>query len=219
MRSSCACRSPRCRRRIATGPPGSQSKLRTFRDGFRILRTIFLLVKEERPLQFFSGVALALALAALVLGWPLVTEFLRTGLVPRLPTAILATGLMMLGVRELRRRPDPRHRDGRPPRDEAAALSEPAGPDVPRATARVVTATSRGARSAQCAASRRRRRRVRRRSRPDDGAHAIGGLERLVRAHSVLHHRGARHLAVESQRHVRRTRPATALDRSFAATA
>jgi glycosyltransferase involved in cell wall biosynthesis len=76
---------------------GSTSKLRTFRDGFRILRTIVLLVKEERPLQFFSAVALVLCLAAGVLGWPLVTEFLRTGLVPRFPTAILATGLVILG--------------------------------------------------------------------------------------------------------------------------
>jgi glycosyltransferase involved in cell wall biosynthesis len=79
-------------------PAGSQSKLRTFRDGFRILRTIIFLVKEERPLQFFSGVALLLVIAALALGWPLVTEFLRTGLVPRLPTAILATGLILLGA-------------------------------------------------------------------------------------------------------------------------
>jgi hypothetical protein len=79
-------------------PVGSLSKLRTFRDGWRILRTIFFLVKEERPLQFFSLVAAVLALAALVLGWPLVTEFMRTGLVPRLPTAILATGLMLLAA-------------------------------------------------------------------------------------------------------------------------
>jgi len=78
-------------------PQGSQSKLRTFRDGWRILRTILFLVKEERPLQFFSGVALALVIASLALGWPLVTEFVRTGLVPRFPTAILATGLMILG--------------------------------------------------------------------------------------------------------------------------
>jgi len=75
---------------------GSQSKLRTFRDGFRILRTIVLLVKEERPMQFFGGVALLLAAASLVLGWPLVTTFLETGLVPRLPTAIAATGAMIL---------------------------------------------------------------------------------------------------------------------------
>lgn len=78
-------------------PPGSESKLRTFRDGFRILRTIVLLVKEERPLQFFSAVALVLVIAATVLGWPLVTQYLETGLVPRLPTAVLSTGLIILG--------------------------------------------------------------------------------------------------------------------------
>ena len=77
-------------------PVGSQSKLRTFRDGFRILRTILLLVKEERPLPFFTGAAALLTLASLVLGWPLITTFLETGLVPRLPTAILVTGLMVL---------------------------------------------------------------------------------------------------------------------------
>jgi glycosyltransferase involved in cell wall biosynthesis len=77
-------------------PAGSVSKLRTYRDGFRILGTIFSLVKEERPLQFFASVAVALTLAALVLAAPLVTEFARTGLVPRLPTAVLATGLILL---------------------------------------------------------------------------------------------------------------------------
>ena len=79
-------------------PVGSQSKLRTFHDGFRILRTIFFLVKEERPLQFFSIVALVLLIASLALGWPLLTEFLRTGLVPRLPTAVLATGMVLLAA-------------------------------------------------------------------------------------------------------------------------
>jgi glycosyltransferase involved in cell wall biosynthesis len=77
-------------------PAGSASKLRTYRDGFRILRTIFSLVKEERPLQFFASVAVTLAIVALALGVPLVTEFARTGLVPRLPTAVLAMGLMLL---------------------------------------------------------------------------------------------------------------------------
>lgn len=77
-------------------PEGSLSKLRTFHDGFRILRTIVLLIKEERPLQFFSSAAAVLTLASLVLGWPLVATFLQTGLVPRLPTAVLATGLMIL---------------------------------------------------------------------------------------------------------------------------
>jgi hypothetical protein len=79
-------------------PVGSQSKLRTFHDGFRILRTIMLLVRDERPLQFFSAVALAFVIASLALGLPLLPEFLQTGLVPRIPTAVLATGLMLLGA-------------------------------------------------------------------------------------------------------------------------
>jgi glycosyltransferase involved in cell wall biosynthesis len=79
-------------------PVGSQSKLRTFHDGFRILKTIFYLVREERPLQFFSGVGLLFVVAALVLGAPLIPEFIQTGLVPRLPTAVLATGLVLLGA-------------------------------------------------------------------------------------------------------------------------
>jgi glycosyltransferase involved in cell wall biosynthesis len=77
-------------------PAGSQSKLRTFRDGFRILRTIALLVKEERPLLFFSSAGSLLALTSLTLAVPLLSEYLTTGLVPRFPTAILATGLMIL---------------------------------------------------------------------------------------------------------------------------
>jgi glycosyltransferase involved in cell wall biosynthesis len=77
-------------------PAGSQSKLRTFRDGFRILKTIALLVKEERPLQFFGCIAAVLTLAAVALAWPLLLEYLETGLVPRFPTAILSTGLMIL---------------------------------------------------------------------------------------------------------------------------
>src|SRR5262249_14431656 len=78
-------------------PVGSASKLRTFHDGFRILRTIFTLVKEERPLQFFGAFALVLVAASLALGLPLVATFLETGLVPRFPTAIAASGLMLLG--------------------------------------------------------------------------------------------------------------------------
>jgi glycosyltransferase involved in cell wall biosynthesis len=77
-------------------PAGSASKLRTYSDGFRILRTIVLLVKEERPLPFFAAIAAVLLLAAVVLFVPVLAEFLRTGLVPRLPTAVLATGLVLL---------------------------------------------------------------------------------------------------------------------------
>jgi glycosyltransferase involved in cell wall biosynthesis len=77
-------------------PAGSASKLRTFRDGMRILRTIVVLVKEERPLQFFSLCGLLLLLLGIGFGIPVVLEFLATGLVPRLPTAVLATGLVLL---------------------------------------------------------------------------------------------------------------------------
>ena len=78
------------------GPPGSHSKLRTLADGLRILRTILLLLKEARPLGFFAVAGTALLLVSRWLGTPVVTEFLHTGLVPRLPTAVLATGLVLL---------------------------------------------------------------------------------------------------------------------------
>jgi glycosyltransferase involved in cell wall biosynthesis len=74
----------------------SFSKLHTLRDGIRILRVIFIMIKDKRPLQFFSTIAGLLALASVVLAWPLFIEFARTGLVPRLPTAVLATGLMLV---------------------------------------------------------------------------------------------------------------------------
>jgi glycosyltransferase involved in cell wall biosynthesis len=77
-------------------PAGSASKLRTYSDGLRILRTIVILVKEERPLQFFSLCGLLLLLLGIGLGVPVVLQFLSSGLVPRLPTAVLATGLVVL---------------------------------------------------------------------------------------------------------------------------
>ena len=64
----------------------------------RILRTIVVLVKEERPLQFFSICGLMLLALAILLGVPVVGEFLRTGLVPRLPTAVLAMGLGLIAA-------------------------------------------------------------------------------------------------------------------------
>lgn len=82
-------------------PPGTESKLKTFRDGFRILRTILLLLKEERPLAFFGSICGVLALASIVLAIPIFEEFARTGLVPRLPTAVLSTGLMILAFLSL----------------------------------------------------------------------------------------------------------------------
>jgi len=82
----------------AERPAGSESKLRTLRDGFRILRLIGLFVKEERPLPFFGALAALLTLVSLALGVPLVVEFAETGLVPRLPTAVLACGIMLGAV-------------------------------------------------------------------------------------------------------------------------
>lgn len=82
-------------------PVGSVSKLNTWRDGFRILRTIVILVKEERPLEFFSALFALLASVSIGLAWPLVTTFMETGLVPRYPTAILATGTMLLAFLSL----------------------------------------------------------------------------------------------------------------------
>jgi hypothetical protein len=77
-------------------PAGTASKLRTYSDGLRVLRAIVQLVKQERPLQFFSISGLFLALLGFGLGVPVILTFLETGLVPRLPTALLATGLMLL---------------------------------------------------------------------------------------------------------------------------
>jgi glycosyltransferase involved in cell wall biosynthesis len=77
-------------------PLGSFSKLKTFSDGARILCTIFYLMKEEKPLAFFGAIGAAMALFSLWLGIPVVEEYMQTGLVPRLPTAVLATGFMLL---------------------------------------------------------------------------------------------------------------------------
>jgi glycosyltransferase involved in cell wall biosynthesis len=82
-------------------PPGSASKLRTFSDGWRILLTIVLLVKELRPLAFFGFAGLGLLVVGLGLAVPLVVEFMATGLVPRLPTAVLSTGLVLLSFLSL----------------------------------------------------------------------------------------------------------------------
>lgn len=82
--------------RYSERPAGSASKLHTVRDGTRILMTIFDLVRDERPMQFFTLVGLLFVMAAVVLGYPLLITYRETGLVPRFPTAILATGLMIL---------------------------------------------------------------------------------------------------------------------------
>jgi hypothetical protein len=82
-------------------PVGSRSKLNTIADGFRILRAILRLIEQERPLQSFACVALLLLGAGFGLGLPVVSDFLQSGLVPRLPTAVLATGLVLLGFLSL----------------------------------------------------------------------------------------------------------------------
>ena len=76
-------------------PEGSISKLRTYSDGMKILRLIMTLFKQERPLLFFSVLGSFLALLALVLGMPIIADYIQTGLVPRLPTAILSMGIMI----------------------------------------------------------------------------------------------------------------------------
>jgi len=76
-------------------PDESESKLSTYRDGFRILKTIGRLYMVERPLEFFSIFTLVLAAASIAFSIPVFEEYFATGLVPRLPTAVLATGLML----------------------------------------------------------------------------------------------------------------------------
>ncbi|MDF9443394.1 glycosyltransferase [Stenotrophomonas acidaminiphila] len=78
-------------------PHGSESKLSTWRDGWRILRTIAKLFKSERPLLFFSIGCVASIVLSLVLAAPLLATYLETGLVPRFPTAILCVALTLVG--------------------------------------------------------------------------------------------------------------------------
>jgi hypothetical protein len=82
--------------RYSERPPGSTSKLHTYSDGARILFTILKMVKEERPLQFFGVSGMVLVAGGIALGLPVVIEYFQTGLVPRLPSAVLATGLVLL---------------------------------------------------------------------------------------------------------------------------
>jgi hypothetical protein len=77
-------------------PSGSASKLNTWRDGFRILRTLLKLYRTERPLPFFGALGLALIIISIGLAIPLIITYVQEGIVPRLPTAVLSTGLMLL---------------------------------------------------------------------------------------------------------------------------
>jgi hypothetical protein len=80
---------------------GSNSKLSTVKDGIRILGTMGVLVKEERPMQFFGLISIALALLSIVLIYPVLIEYLRSGLVPRFPTAILSASIMIIAILSL----------------------------------------------------------------------------------------------------------------------
>jgi len=84
--------------RYGARPDGSESKLSTFRDGWRILTTIVTLYRIERPVLFFGGIGALLVIAALLLALPLVFTYVETGLVPRFPTAILVTGMTVIAV-------------------------------------------------------------------------------------------------------------------------
>ncbi len=82
-------------------PANSYSKLSTFKDGFRILWSIIRLLKENRPLLFFGVISLVLSFLAIALSYPILATFIETGLVPRLPTAVLSMGIMLISFLSL----------------------------------------------------------------------------------------------------------------------
>jgi glycosyltransferase involved in cell wall biosynthesis len=79
-------------------PEGSFSKLNTWRDGLRILGTILKLYRSEEPLRFFTAIGIFLALVSIGIAIPVVVTYLEQGIVPRLPTAVLSTGLMIVAM-------------------------------------------------------------------------------------------------------------------------
>jgi hypothetical protein len=84
--------------RYLTRPEGSESKLSTYGDGWRILKTIGTLYRVERPTLFYGAIGLVFLVAALLLSIPLIVTYMHTGLVPRFPTAILLTGMTIIAV-------------------------------------------------------------------------------------------------------------------------
>ncbi|HAM16281.1 MAG TPA: glycosyl transferase [Eggerthellaceae bacterium] len=82
-------------------PEGSESKLSTFSDGMKVLRTIMSLFKDYRPMALFGWLSLLFVVLGLIAGIPVVAEFAATGLVPRLPTALLAVALVLAGMLSL----------------------------------------------------------------------------------------------------------------------
>lgn len=82
-------------------PPGSESKLNTVSDGIRVLKTVFWIFKDYKPLAFFSIIALVLFILGLIVGIPVITEFFASGRIAKMPSAILAVGLMVLATNSL----------------------------------------------------------------------------------------------------------------------
>jgi glycosyltransferase involved in cell wall biosynthesis len=82
-------------------PEGSFSKLNTWRDGFRILGTILKLYRSEKPLRFFAAIGIFLTLISIGLAIPIIVTYVEQGIVPRLPTAVLSMGLMILAMLSL----------------------------------------------------------------------------------------------------------------------
>ena len=82
-------------------PPGSESKLSTYKDGWKIAKTIFKLYATEKPFSFFGLLALITALSAVGLAWPILDEYLNSGTVPRLPTAILSASMVICALLSL----------------------------------------------------------------------------------------------------------------------
>lgn len=79
-------------------PEGSTSKLNTFKDGYRVLKMLFQIAKDYKPFFVFGIISLISLVLGLILGLPVIVEFIRTGMVPRLPTALLSTGFVIISV-------------------------------------------------------------------------------------------------------------------------
>jgi hypothetical protein len=79
-------------------PEGSSSKLNTYKDGIRVLKTIVLLFKDFRPLLFFSSLSLVSLIVGISVGIPVITEFVRTSFITKLPSAVLASALILVSI-------------------------------------------------------------------------------------------------------------------------
>ena len=79
-------------------PEGSVSKLNTFSDGFKVLKTIIKMLKDFKPRQFFWAVSVIFIILGLIIGIPVIVEFAKTGFITKVPSAILATGIMTFAI-------------------------------------------------------------------------------------------------------------------------